>query len=582
MRRNLWTSEFGIISAIVILGFALRFWGISFGLPYLYHPNEPGLVKKALVMGEKGFNPHWFNYPTFFMYLLFFLYGCYFVIGFFTGIFSSVQDFAYSYFIDPTAFYLIGRGTTALFGTATIILTYILGKQVFSKRVGMIGSLILAVSIMHVRHSHYITTDVPSTFFVILSFIFIYRIYYSGRVKDYILAGLFVGLGTATKYNVGLLLLPIWVAHFLRETEKTDPLHVRTAIFHPRLLISLITIGLSFFIASPFVLIDYKTFLRDFTFEATHMKTGHFGFESVSNGWIYHLTTSLREGMGLWLLVLAIFGIVLILLRKRKNEVLLLVFPLLHYLIIGSWKTVFSRYTVPMIPFLCICSAFSLDFLTSMQIFRPRVKTPILSVALVVLLVGPLFGLARIDYILTKKDTRTLAKEWIEANIAQGSLLAFESDRLWQFPQVKKSTDQLKKEIQDQENQRRKMELQYLLNLPIRPSVTYNMFYLGNSSSDVDFDVSRCKSVGVEYFISSSRFSSRYLANSSIYHKQAKFYKDLDEEAYLIKTFSPYPTSEATDETESSFFDHLPWMREDGRIRPGPVIKIYKLTDRAS
>ena len=67
-----------ILPLIIILGFASRIIGIDFGLPFLYHNDEPIVVNYALAYGRGDFNPHFFYVPPFLSYLLFSEYLVYF------------------------------------------------------------------------------------------------------------------------------------------------------------------------------------------------------------------------------------------------------------------------------------------------------------------------------------------------------------------------------------------------------------------------------------------------------------------------------------------------------------------------
>jgi hypothetical protein len=52
---------------LIVLGLVLRVWGITFGLPYLYHPDEPLGVSVAINMVKTGdLNPHFFGYGSLF------------------------------------------------------------------------------------------------------------------------------------------------------------------------------------------------------------------------------------------------------------------------------------------------------------------------------------------------------------------------------------------------------------------------------------------------------------------------------------------------------------------------------------
>ena len=59
------------LAAIVLMGLALRLWGIDFGLSNLYcRPDETTLVHRALAIGAGDLNPHFFNYLSLQFYLL--------------------------------------------------------------------------------------------------------------------------------------------------------------------------------------------------------------------------------------------------------------------------------------------------------------------------------------------------------------------------------------------------------------------------------------------------------------------------------------------------------------------------------
>jgi len=61
-----------IASITIVCGVAIlvRIWGIGFGLPYDFHPDEPFIIKKALnIIINKDFNPHVFTWPPLFIYL---------------------------------------------------------------------------------------------------------------------------------------------------------------------------------------------------------------------------------------------------------------------------------------------------------------------------------------------------------------------------------------------------------------------------------------------------------------------------------------------------------------------------------
>ncbi|MBU9889857.1 MAG: hypothetical protein KTQ49_08335, partial [Candidatus Omnitrophica bacterium] len=52
-----------VLTGILALAFAVRAFGVPFGLPYLYHADEPVVVNHALAYGTGDLHPRFFNIP---------------------------------------------------------------------------------------------------------------------------------------------------------------------------------------------------------------------------------------------------------------------------------------------------------------------------------------------------------------------------------------------------------------------------------------------------------------------------------------------------------------------------------------
>ena len=210
--------------ALILVAFFVRVFGIIHDLPFTYFGDEEHFINRSVAFGSGDFNPHWFHKPALYMYLLFFEYGMYFLIGNLLGWFSPVAEFASHYFSDMEPFLLIGRLTTTLFSLGIIYITFRIGEIHENRRVGLIAGLFLALCVGNFLSSIVVKADVPATFFAMLSLFFIFRIYEQGKRRDYLLAGLFAGLGMATKYYPIAMVFPMFVAHFLCNRRCGAPL----------------------------------------------------------------------------------------------------------------------------------------------------------------------------------------------------------------------------------------------------------------------------------------------------------------------------------------------------------------------
>src|SRR4029453_9837981 len=55
---------------VLVIGFGLRTFSAGYGLPDLYHPDEPKIVERAVRFHQGDLNPRFFNYPSLYMYAL--------------------------------------------------------------------------------------------------------------------------------------------------------------------------------------------------------------------------------------------------------------------------------------------------------------------------------------------------------------------------------------------------------------------------------------------------------------------------------------------------------------------------------
>jgi hypothetical protein len=255
---------------IIVLALILRLVGIKHGFPFIYHPDEPTIIRSALGVRFK-LNPGHFDWPHLYIYLNFVLYK----------VFAAFRDLAVSAGLkgtisssfplvwnDNLIFYYLTRCFSAIFGALTVIPLYLTGKELFGKKAGIFSALTMAILPYHVWHSHYSLGDVPMVFMLAWGLYFSSKIMKSSDIKNYLLAGLFVGLSASMKYNGGLSALMVPVAHFIRVfmPKKDSEVFVKSEILDKRGFLSLVFSGASalfgFLIGTPYALFDFKTFSR--------------------------------------------------------------------------------------------------------------------------------------------------------------------------------------------------------------------------------------------------------------------------------------------------------------------------------
>jgi 4-amino-4-deoxy-L-arabinose transferase-like glycosyltransferase len=503
--------EKSILIFIIVLALAVRICGISFGLPYLYHVDEERFAGISLQFLKGDLNPHFFYVPSLFTYLVAGIWKIAFLVGKIFGKFQTTAQFIDSFYRDPTTFMILGRMISILLSVGTILLIYLLGKKIYNPKVGLIAALFLIFSPEFNKISHYLNPDGPMVFFLVLSFFFIWRIYQTGKTKFYILAGFAAGLAFATKYGGHVLFIPLFLAHLFHGLEARKSL--KNIFFSIPLVLSGLFFVLAFFMSCPFVLLDFRTFWGHFKWQSAHLYTlGHYGTSAEQPAWLFYLLYGFKENMGKFSQFLVLGGVISGLFKHQKKEFILFSFPLILFLTIGMWKTYATRYLLPTTPFFILIGAYFLDFLlakirAALSRLRPKLsflteRKGILEGAIVLLfLLSPGLSIAKFDYLLTQPDTRTVAKDWIEANLPPGTKIAYE---------------------------------QYCP--PLSPQ-RYRLYFKPPSLSQVDLEWLSGRRI--KYVIISDIIYSRFTRYPKEFPNQANFYKALDEKAILVKTFEP-------------------------------------------
>ncbi|MDO8585554.1 MAG: glycosyltransferase family 39 protein [Armatimonadota bacterium] len=555
------------ILVIVAAAAALRLWAIGFGLPYEYRCDEGTIIAVAFKIAKGDPNPHFFGYPTLLIYLHTICYLVYYGISRLLGVMHSPEDMAMMRLVDPTNFYLIGRTITVIAALGTVYVVYLIGRRAWGQRAGLLAAAFLAVAHLHVRDSHYGTTDVPATFLACLAVLFAVRAYQeqSGRLLPF--AGILAGLAASVKYPLAISIVPVFAACLLQS---------KGAAKSSRFL-KLVKVGflaaLAFAVTSPFVLIDQHGFLRGFGGQVEHMQVGHGGIDQ-GPGWLFHLKWTIWRGIGGPFTIAAIVGIILGLARRRRVDLIIFSFPIVFYAIVGSFHTHFARYVLPVVPFAALAAAYLTDWIT--ESLGRAAGARIGLAALLVLALSIMIPSARSailqDLIRARDDTRTIAAAWIESHIPSNSRIAMTK---WGRPDLRLNKAAVQKHSQlgwlDPEGNRR------LIRAIPRFRAVYEiitMGYLDQEKVDIYYDVSKVVEKRAEYVVTASypsiywdtpdRFDRELIASGN--------YK-------LIKTFSPFstPTPPPLDTDRIDGY-YMPYSKYEGVVRPGPLVHVYKAT----
>jgi 4-amino-4-deoxy-L-arabinose transferase-like glycosyltransferase len=405
-----------LLAAIVALAALARFWGLGFGLPHTQaRPDESFIIDVARSFLRGDFSPPFYDYPWLYMWMVTGLYLGYYVWGLMVGAFDSVNDLLASWPVHWEPFYLISRSLSATLGTATVLIVYRIGRQLWDEATGLVAAMFLSLASIHARDSHFGTTDIAMTMFITLGVSLLVDAHRTRRYSTYALAGLVAGMAAATKYSALPMVVPFIASQIVHVVESPGARWQAAA--DGRLAAAAAGFAVAFAIGVPFVVLDTERFLVAMRQLGDSMQTGQPWLE-LKAGWIHHLQFSLRYGMGLPLLFAGVVGMTLILRTQPLVGLLVFSFPITYYIAAGSIRNLFFRYAIPLVPFLCLAAA---RVVIGTSAFSPRGRRAI-AVGLALGLVFPsAISVWQFNRIISQTDNRVIVARWFADHVPAGS-----------------------------------------------------------------------------------------------------------------------------------------------------------------
>ena len=393
----------------------LRLWGVKQGLPYSYNADEAThFVPKAVGFFSHDLNPHYFLNPPGYSYLLF---------GAFELWFGSGDAVRTAYASDPTAVFVLARVMAALLGTVSVALTYAAAARLLDRTVGLLAAAILAVAFLPVFYSHLALNDVPALAPVALSLYGIAGVLRHGRGRDYVTAGLGVGLAAAFKYTGGITLVCLLLAALADARSGSARIAARRCLLAAAVALA------AFLAANPYALLDPSSFFSGLRSQAS-LAAGQDPVKLGSNpgsGIDYYLWT-FTWGLGWGPALAALGGTALLLARRRLSTAIVLVPAIVAFIVfMGDQQRFFGRWLMPVFPIVAMLGAYG-AVEAARWLARSRGLPMWLAgtLAAVLMLGQSLVAVVHDDAVLSRPDTRNLTRAWMAGHVPAGSKVVIE------------------------------------------------------------------------------------------------------------------------------------------------------------
>jgi hypothetical protein len=563
-----------VLLAICLLAAGLRLLALGYGLPATYNPDETPILNRALAFAKGDLNPHNFLYPSLYFYALFAWEVLFFAVGRAVGWFASLDAFQREFFTDPSRLVLAGRALTALFGIATVPAVYWFGRRLYDETTGLAAAAFLAVAPVAVRDAHYVKLDVPVTLFVVLTHVVLAGIVVdptaAARRRSWLLAGLFGGLTISTHYYAAFIVIPICAAALVHGSKSGDWTRAwRMLALAAAATCAGFVIGTPFFFAEPQTALRDIVAVREIDIDRAVVATG------VFPSFARYVEILFRDTVGWPVCLLAVIGFVWAIVADWRRGLLLVSFTAAFLLFVSNTVPM-SRYLNVVIPLISAAAAFSVT-----RVARAFGRSAPVAVAATTLALLPgLVGSLKTDLFFRQADTRTLARQFVESHITDGTSILVQP---YSAP-LRQSHDALLESLRANLGSEQRASIKFQLMLAAEPPApSYRLIYLGDGGEDPD-----------KIYVSPSVFARgaglaplRVLGVEIVILKRNNVpnpaLKDLETAlargGLRIAEFSPYrSTATAADRVDVAPFLHNTSARIHPALeRPGPGIEIWTI-----
>ena len=279
----------------------------------------------------------------------------------------------------------------------------------------------LALNALHIAWSQVIRTDIHASVFMLASLLFAARIAEHGRLRDYLLAGAFAGLATATKWPAATVLIATVGASLYAQLERG-----RGEQPARRLIAAAGAALAAIFVASPFIFLDWRTVLATVSGEMSPGHLGHSGGSFFDN-LAYYLSQPVMNSIGLPGLLLMIAGVAIGAIRSPIARWTMIPATFLFLALICSQNLIWSRWILPVMPMFCIFIGVALATIGA-RIGQSLggVRRLLALGALAILVSVPMLSAAIAQSRERANDTRGQAARWAVSHIPAGSRVVFE------------------------------------------------------------------------------------------------------------------------------------------------------------
>jgi hypothetical protein len=504
----------------MLFTFFLLVWGLTGDSPFACEGDEEYCVGPALEMLRRGdLNPHWFAHPaSTTIYPLYFYYQFLNALVF-HGTLASPSTCTENLIFDHV--YLLcylPRYMNVMLVVCSLPLLYLIGRSIFGNRAALFALPFFSISPLLLEYVQVIRSEAPALFFSLLAIYLSLKLYKNPTLPLHILIGISIGLGVSSRFPM-LALMALFLVVDLGYAFKASQLRLRLK-YLCYAAIGLFTVVLTFAVTTPFLFLDFRTFLHDMAVERAAHGLGCDGLSTLGNLDFYVRDAIPRLFFPVQT-VLALAGMLIALARRKYDAALLIVY--FTAILVGTCLHPFhtDKWVIPNLPILALFAGYSLDVLLSLVDFLmgkvmhaeiAKYASVVISLLLIVYLERqPFLACCVYNTIKIGTSTEPLFYQWVFGHLAPGTKICVVGG-VWGG------------------GHRERFQTKDFL---------YDPSYFDAECSGKYVSPSDLYNQGFKYFICSNMHYPVYQAEPAHYPRESRFFNEFFDNCKLIKELAP-------------------------------------------
>lgn len=378
------------------------------------HPDERHIIMSVMKMSLESWenlNPGSFAYGGLPFYILFFVKE-----------FCKIINVRINY---DNAF-LVGRFISTLLGIGSCILTYLITQKIWpnvknSRQWSLLATILLGSNWFFFQNSRYYTVDIFLTFFTLLFFYFVCLYYQKLKFKYFF--GIIVSFSLAFSSKISALNLGVFIALLPPILWSEKKINIPKGL----ILYTLFSVISFIFICTlqPHAVQNYLQFFIDVNRELLMVKGEYippYTLQYVGTlPYLYHLKQFFFYTLGPVEVLALLVSIIWIIKYGTKNYkqmsliLLLLVWAICVFIVIGKFQVKFPRYLLPLYPAFMIIICQGIQYLKNQKLLQ-KIVVAIITLQSMIYLFSYLG-------IIFSEHTSIIASRWMKDNITKQQII---------------------------------------------------------------------------------------------------------------------------------------------------------------